>query len=179
MIDGSVKPGFESVRELFGRGFANGTENSAQLCVYVNGERVVDLWGDNEQPTAYKEVYDADSLQLIFSSTKMLESLCFALLADKGLIKYDDLVTKHWPEFESSASTTKIEDVFRHECGLVHLNESISWNQTQREEIKKNRLGSVIEKSQRCYPPEEHGSKRYVHSNPVITNHLGQAKNSL
>ena len=156
MINGNVKPGFESVKELFSQGFINGTENSAQLCAYVGEECVVDLWGNNEE----EQNYNADSLQLIFSSTKILESLCFASLVDKGLINYDDLVTKHWPEYESKDEGTKIEDVMRHECGLVHLNKSVAWEQTQREEIKKNALGSIIEQSERFYPPEEHGSKR-------------------
>ena len=44
-VGGFVAPGYESVRDVFMQNFeADGQENSAQICAYVRGEKVVDLW---------------------------------------------------------------------------------------------------------------------------------------
>ena len=40
-VQGTVDPGFESVKEMFERNFARGAEESAQLCVYVEDRKVV------------------------------------------------------------------------------------------------------------------------------------------
>ena len=45
----SLAPGYEPVKELFERNFRNGTEEHSQLCAYVKGEKVVDLWGTVDQ----------------------------------------------------------------------------------------------------------------------------------
>ena len=40
-VEGSVSPGFESVKEMFEKNFRRGAEDSAQLCVYVGEEKVL------------------------------------------------------------------------------------------------------------------------------------------
>ena len=49
VISGTVAPGYEPVKEMFEKNFENGTEEHSQLCAYVKGEKVVDLWGTVEQ----------------------------------------------------------------------------------------------------------------------------------
>ncbi len=44
-IHGHCHPRFERVREVFLGGFESGAEVGASLCVTVEGETVVDLWG--------------------------------------------------------------------------------------------------------------------------------------
>lgn len=44
-ISGFVKPGYEKVREQFENNFEIGMERGSQCCVYVKGEKVVDLVG--------------------------------------------------------------------------------------------------------------------------------------
>ena len=39
-VEGSVSPGFESVKEMFENNLRRGAEDSAQLCVYVGEEKV-------------------------------------------------------------------------------------------------------------------------------------------
>ncbi len=43
-INGTVAPGFESVRQLFELQMRTMAEQNAQLCVYHRGEKVVVLW---------------------------------------------------------------------------------------------------------------------------------------
>jgi Beta-lactamase len=44
-IQGYVSKGFEGVRATFIENFARRKELGAACCVYVQGEKVVDLWG--------------------------------------------------------------------------------------------------------------------------------------
>ena len=43
-VQGTVKPGFESVKQLYERELRTMAETNTQLCVYHKGECVVDLW---------------------------------------------------------------------------------------------------------------------------------------
>ena len=75
--------------------FARGSDVDSQLCVYVKGERVVDLWGSHGPHRDAN--YGPDSLQNIFSSGKSVASVCMARLVDKGLLDYNEKVSKYWP----------------------------------------------------------------------------------
>ena len=44
-IHGFARPGFEAVREGFAENFSRRKELGAACCIYVEGEKVVDLWG--------------------------------------------------------------------------------------------------------------------------------------
>ena len=45
VISGKVSAGYEPVKEMFEKNFQDGTEEHSQLCAYVKGVKVVDLWG--------------------------------------------------------------------------------------------------------------------------------------
>lgn len=47
-INGYVKPGFEKVKNEFIKNFEKRGELGAACCIYLKGEKVVDLWGDSE-----------------------------------------------------------------------------------------------------------------------------------
>ena len=94
---------------------ASGADINCQLCVYVKGEKVIDLWGS--APASYQPDpdYGPDTLQTIFSSTKSLTAICTACLVDRGLIDYDEKVAKYWPEFaQKGKEDIKICDVLRY-----------------------------------------------------------------
>ncbi len=118
-VFGSVSPGFEPVRHLLEEVVARGAEENCQLCVYFKGERVVDLWATNaasenvhsnrgctsnsngthkvvrDSPSFGEPApYDGDSLQNVFSSGKSLECVCMAILVNRDLIDYNDLVRR-------------------------------------------------------------------------------------
>ena len=66
-IEGSVKPGFEQVKETFQQRMAGLKEINAQLCIYVGEECVVDLWGSvTDDPN-----FGPDSLINVFSSGRV------------------------------------------------------------------------------------------------------------
>ena len=93
-LEGYVKPGYESVQTLLQTFLDNGQEFESSLCVYVGEEIVVNLAGKSSYHSASEfnsQHYKRDSLQLIFSASQPIISLCLATLVDKKLIEsYDD-----------------------------------------------------------------------------------------
>ena len=82
-IEGNVAPGFESVKTLFEKEMHTKAEDSAQLCVYHKGKKVVDLWASKNTG------FSPDSLINIFSSGKTLEAIS---LAHRSLLTIYDLL---------------------------------------------------------------------------------------
>ena len=76
-LSGLTSPSSQSLSLSAGR------EESAQLCVYVGEERVVDLWGSASTS------YTPHTLSTVFSSTKSLTAIAMAALHDEGLLNYD------------------------------------------------------------------------------------------
>ena len=134
-IQGTVAPGYESVKKMFEENFRAGLEDNAQLCVYVGEQLVLDLWGYSSDMN-----YNGDTLTNIFSSTKSLTAICMAMLHDQGLIKYTDKIVDHWPEFaEHGKKETTIADLMRHEAGLAAFDQSVDPQSLLKENIKKER----------------------------------------
>merc|ERR1712156_1207007 len=94
-IGGFCDEQFEPVQEHLLEMLSKGKEENVQLCVYVDGKCVVDLYGTAVGDTNY----NADTIQNVYSSGKTLECIIMAMLYDKGLFKYEDKISKHWPEF--------------------------------------------------------------------------------
>ena len=57
-IGGTVKPGWEKVKDAFANNFSQGREKGAQLVIKLEGETVVDLWGSSACCTTTKGPYD-------------------------------------------------------------------------------------------------------------------------
>jgi len=141
-VEGSVAAGFESVRDLFATNMGRLIEANSQLCVYVGGVRVVDLWAS----AVGNEEYSPDNITNVFSSTKNFEAIAMAWLYGQGLFEYGDPVAAYWPEFAGGdKAATTIADVLRHEAGLAAFNHSISTSDLRRDRIKENSIGRVIE----------------------------------
>src|SRR2546423_11812339 len=97
-IEGQVDAKFKGVRDAFAATFADHGEAGAGFALYVDGRKVVDLWGgvaDVETGRPYAE----DSLQLVFSTTKGATAICANLLAQRGELDVDAPVANYWPEF--------------------------------------------------------------------------------
>ena len=150
-IEGQVSPGYETVKDLFTDNFLTGRETHAQLCVYVQGAKVVDLWGT----ASTQEVghFTGDSLTNIFSSTKSLTSLAMAMMVDRGFISYTDKICRYWPEFgKDSKAELTLADLMRHEAGLATLEHEFEPEDFWPENIKKNNVGKVIENHPQTWP---------------------------
>ncbi|MGY1580277.1 serine hydrolase domain-containing protein [Streptomyces sp. MN13] len=117
-IHGTVAGGFEGVREEFAafvaRELREQPDYEGQLCAYVHGRRVVDLWTGPEVTPG--------SLYGVFSATKGAAHLVVALLVQDGTLELDRKVTYYWPEFgaEGKGELT-LRDLITHRAGLVGL----------------------------------------------------------
>ncbi|MFF3497882.1 serine hydrolase domain-containing protein [Streptomyces sp. NPDC003247] len=112
-IHGTVADGFEAVREEFAAFVAaERPDYEGQLCAYLHGRRVVDLWaGDGT---------DADSLYGVYSSTKGAAYLVVALLVQEGTLELDRKVTYYWPEFSAEGKgALTLRELLSHRAGLV------------------------------------------------------------
>ena len=79
------------------------------------------------------------------------------MLFDRGLFKYEDKISKHWPEFgQNGKENITISDVLQHKSGLAWFTESIpTIKNAWPENIKKNQMGSFIEKQKQHFPVYE------------------------
>jgi len=164
-IHGTVAPGFESVKQLYEQQMRTMAERSTQLCVYHRGEKVVDLWASIAgETTNAGEPFSADTLVNVFSSGKSLEAIAMAYLFDRGLVRYDDKITQHWPEFGANGKDgLSIANLMRHEAGLANFNTSIDLEDLFTENIKQNAIGKLIEAHALSYD-EKGGSRREYHA---------------
>ena len=157
-IEGTVAPGFESVRDLYANNMRSLEERNTQLCVYHRGERVVDLWataiGDDS--------FSPDSLVNVFSSGKSLAAIAMASLVDKGHLAYEERISAYWPEFAANGKgDLTVADLMRHEAGLAAFNTSLPPADLHVENIKKNCVGKIIEAQPPNFPKPPASRREY------------------
>ena len=82
-IEGHVSTGFEAVRDAFAENFSLRRELGGACCVYHRGAKVVDLWGGVRNKTT-GEPWEEDTMVLVYSTTKGLAAMTFALAHSRG-----------------------------------------------------------------------------------------------
>jgi len=89
-VSGTVEKGFERVREGFAEAQAK-DEGGAQLCVYQNGKKVVDLWGGRDK--IRNRPYTDQTIAVMMSCSKGAVATIAHMLAERGLLDLDAPVT--------------------------------------------------------------------------------------
>jgi CubicO group peptidase (beta-lactamase class C family) len=97
-IHGECPPAFARVLSAFGANFRDRSELGASFCVYVEGQKVVDLWAGHRDP-ARTTAWTGDTLVGMASVLKGMLAMALHLLAEQGKIDYDSPVVRYWPEF--------------------------------------------------------------------------------
>jgi CubicO group peptidase (beta-lactamase class C family) len=96
------------------------TGGGAAVCVYREGEKVVDLWGGVKDEDG--SPWEQDTMAMSFSTSKGVTSTLIHILADRGLIHYDDPIARYWPEFAAAGKgTISVRDLMTHRAGLSRL----------------------------------------------------------
>ncbi|WP_170317311.1 serine hydrolase domain-containing protein [Acrocarpospora corrugata] len=121
-IGGHCDPRFFRVREVFERHFAEGAELGAAFTVFLDGERVVDLWGGVADRTTGR-AWGAHTPVLAYSCTKAVTATALLLLAERGLIDVAAPIREYWPEFGTASVT--VEHVLTHQAGLPAIEEQV------------------------------------------------------
>src|SRR5512143_3474232 len=118
-LHGTVHPDFWPVARRLAKQLRRGPGGAA-VCVYHRGEKVVDIWGGARN--AAGDPWQEDTLAVSFSTTKGVTSTALHVLADRGLLDYDDPVAKHWPEFaQAGEERITIRHLLSHRAGLYDI----------------------------------------------------------
>ncbi len=119
-IAGRADPLFTPLTDAFAENFAHHGEIGAALCVVLEGEMVVDLWGGMADPGKGLP-WRQDTLVPVFSSTKLATAILAHRLIDEGLLLPDVPVTRWWPEYAAGSpakAATTLQDMLAHRAGL-------------------------------------------------------------
>ena len=97
-IHGVCPAAFKPVLDAFATNFRERRELGASYCIYLGGQKVVDLWAGHRDP-GRTTVWTDDTLLGMASVVKGMLSMALHMLADQGKISYDAPVVQYWPEF--------------------------------------------------------------------------------
>lgn len=128
-IGGWCLDGFEPVEEAFRRNFDALGDVGAAIAVSRDGQPVVNLWGGLADPVTGRP-WDADTLVVVFSTTKGLAAAAAILLWERGDLDLDAPVAEAWPEFAGAGKervTTR--HLLTHQAGLAALAEPVTFEQ--------------------------------------------------
>lgn len=150
-IDGTVALGFESVRDAFAENFAERGELGGAVCVVVDGEVVVDLWG-GVRDAETGVLWSSDTMTLVHSATKGFSAMVMALLHSRGLLDYDERVAAYWPEFaQADKQDITVRCLLAHQAGLFAFDDHVD----RAVVADLDRLAGVMERQRPIWPPGE------------------------
>src|SRR6266446_8282727 len=124
-IAGFCDPRFERVAGEFARNFEERGEVGASVCITLDGETVVDLWGGMAHPDT-QTPWGEDTVTLVWSATKGATALCAHMLASRGELDLDAPVTRYWPEFgQAGKEGIPVRMLLNHQAGLAALRQPL------------------------------------------------------
>jgi CubicO group peptidase (beta-lactamase class C family) len=122
-IEGNLHPQFRGVADTLERLVAS-YKGGAAVCVYHRGKCVVDLWGGVRDEAG--SPWQSDTMAPSFSTTKGVASTLVHIMADRGLLDYDEKVAHYWPEFaQAGKHDITLRHVLSHQSGLYHIRQMI------------------------------------------------------
>ena len=118
-VQGHCDARFSKLRNLMEESIASGQDIGASLCINLNGEdNVVDIWGGYANEST-KKPWEKDTVVNVFSTTKSVTNLAALMLISRGVLRPEDKVAQHWPEFASNGkSEVTVGQVLSHTAGL-------------------------------------------------------------
>ncbi|MFC5139804.1 serine hydrolase domain-containing protein [Actinomycetospora rhizophila] len=150
-VDGTVADGFGRVRDAFVTNLSERHELGGAVCVVLDGEVVVDLWG-GLRDRATGAPWDADTMTLVHSTTKGLSACVLALMHSRGLLDHDERVATYWPEFgRAGKQDITVRALLAHQAGLFGFDEPVDRDVV----ADLDRLAGVMERQKPAWPPGE------------------------
>ena len=146
---GFVAPGFEEVRREFKRNFAERRELGAACAAYVEGRKVVDLWG-GARDARDGSPWEEETLALVYSTSKGLSAMTLAVAHSRGWLDYDERVTTYWPEFgQAGKQEVTVRQLLAHEAGLPVIDQPLGPGLL----ADFDRLAATIARQRPAWPP--------------------------
>ncbi len=124
-LSGEIDPQYEAVAETFARNFVEHGEVGASVCVTVDGQPVVDLWGGSRSPQE-EAPWEKDTVSVVFSSSKGAVALAAHTLISAGELDIHAPVKKYWPEFAvNGKEEATVEMMLDHSVGVPCMREPL------------------------------------------------------
>ncbi|CAG8693696.1 4239_t:CDS:2, partial [Cetraspora pellucida] len=124
-VQGYIAPEFINVKKAFITNFENGDEVGSSVAVYYNGKLVVDIQGGYADLETMRE-FDNNTLQPVFSCTKVLAAIVIACLVDRGILDYNEKISSYWPEFaQGNKENVTLLDLVNHRGGVSYLDKVV------------------------------------------------------
>lgn len=99
----------------------SGKEVGVQVAAYLDGALVVDAWAGHANPVVGLPV-TGETLFTSWSTTKGFVATCLHILAERGLLGYDDPIAAHWPEFgRRGKEAITIRHALTHTAGIPQM----------------------------------------------------------
>ena len=123
-VSGWVSPDFTRPAKAFALLFSRLKFGGGALCVYLDGEPVMDVWAG--KATADAE-WTHDTAGLIFSASKGISATVLHRLASRGLLDYDAPIAEYWPDFAANGKDRiTVREALAHRVGLSRLDGIVS-----------------------------------------------------
>jgi CubicO group peptidase (beta-lactamase class C family) len=136
-VQGEIPGRFARLRDLLDQQLAEGRHLGVAVCVYQDGEPVVDAWGGDAEAG---RPWQRDTRATVFSTTKGVTAACLHLLVERGKLALDDAVVRHWPSFTRGCEGTSkeratVRHVLSHQSGIpacpsgvTHFEQTLDWD---------------------------------------------------
>ena len=117
-LDGVCDAHFAKVRVTFAENFVKRGDVGAAVCMYVDGQMVVDLWAGYAD-AARTRPWRQETMTSVRSNTKAMAALCIHTLVERDLLDLDTPVARYWPEFgQGGKSHIPVRWLLSHRAGL-------------------------------------------------------------
>jgi CubicO group peptidase (beta-lactamase class C family) len=155
-VEGHVSRGFETMRDMFAENFAQRGELGGACCVYVHGEKVVDIWGGVRNKQG--EPWEDNTMVVVHSATKGLAAMTLAIAHSRGWLDYEERVATYWPEFaQQGKEKITVRQLLAHQAGLFALDEPVDRSVV----ADLDRLAAVLARQK---PRWEPGTRQAYHA---------------
>ncbi|MBY8985357.1 MAG: beta-lactamase family protein [Candidatus Lokiarchaeota archaeon] len=148
-INGFCESRFDIAKEAFMNNFEQFGEIGASFAVTLNGKTVVDIWAGYTD-AAKTSFWERDTIVNVFSTTKIMTSICVLMLADKNLLDLDSPVCKYWPEFGTNGKEKiTVRHVLSHTAGVPSCEEAFP----QEDLVDWEKMVKLMEKQKTWWEP--------------------------
>jgi CubicO group peptidase (beta-lactamase class C family) len=156
-VKGSVRTGFDGVRNAFTENFACRREEGAACAAWRRGELVVDLWGGVRDPRT-REPWERDTMVIVYSATKGLAAMTLAIAHSRGWLDYEAPVCAYWPEFaQQGKAGITVRQLLAHQAGLHILDVPVDRDLV----ADRDRLAAVLARQTPAWTP---GTRQAYHA---------------
>ncbi len=106
-----------------------------------NGNKVVDIWGGLKEFDG--KPWERNTTTKVFSTTKTIVALAVNMLVDRGLLAYDEKISKYWPEFKGDErENITLTQLLSHRAFYPEYNAK-NWDEIANEDLLAEKLATA------------------------------------